>query len=86
VEHDDNGSFPLCYALFVDSAFALVLCAATGRQQAGEYRRLGLARFIQTQSQANESVLGEKEVVYSSHEQMQGPVRADDPLSVVRIV
>ncbi|PKS05607.1 hypothetical protein jhhlp_008125 [Lomentospora prolificans] len=83
---DLERSFP-CFALFLDSAYALVLEATSTQKQ--EFRRIGLAKFIPTQSQANESVTSSSavaDVVYSSHEKAQGPVRQDHTRTLVRIV
>jgi len=79
-------SFP-CFALFLDSAYALVLIS-TGNADM-EFQRIGLAKFLPTDSQANTSYLKDEkhgEILCRTHEESIGPIGPDPASPYVRIV
>jgi hypothetical protein len=83
---DLEASFP-CFALFLDSAYALVLIS-TGNADM-EFQRIGLAKFLPTDSQSKSAYLNDKKhgkILCRTHKDSTGPVGPATASSYVRIV
>ena len=83
---DLEASFP-CFALFLDSAHALVL-RSTGNVDM-EFQRIGLAKFLPTDSQAKSSYLNHEKhgaILCRTHKESMGPIGPGPASSYVRIV
>lgn len=80
---DIEGHFP-CFALFLDSANALILRKF---REGFEFQRIGVASFLPIPSQQNEShTMGSRGILHTSKKVAMGPIRANDLCSRVKIV